>query len=417
MADYKEYDNISVEDAQKIYEMAQRNEILGKYVFPKKPGKDGFYRINVKDATKKTGRKSLSAKTLDELADKVILHEKGIEGMARKTFKRVFELSLTEKLKYITDEEKKLSARNTMLRDQSEYKRFFAGSAFEKMYIDDITKKDIENHIYATLTSKNLKKKAFASYRSILNAAFKLAYEESWIKDNVYSRINFKKYMGMLAEDTPIEERIHSEDDVKRILDYLRDYHIKKPSYIPAYALEMQILMGMRRGEVPPLEWSDIHDTYVSINKEQLTVKKTATVKEHFVIVHHTKTWKDRMFPITDALNEFLAKLKDIHDRYYRDSPYLFPADSDTGVITNNAVYNFYRRMCRKLNITVSRECTKGTHSFRRNAITDVVNATNGNILLASQIFGNTPEVAMKNYYTGADMEEALKALNTRELS
>ncbi len=46
----------------------------------------------------------------------------------------------------------------------------------------------------------------------------------------------------------------------------------------------------------------------------------------------------------------------------------------------------------------------KGTHSFRRNAITDVVNASGGNIILASKLFGNSPEVAKKNYFTGIDM-------------
>ena len=73
--------------------------------------------------------------------------------------------------------------------------------------------------------------------------------------------------------------------------------------------------------------------------------------------------------------------------------------------------------MCKKLNIEISKVFIKGTHSFRRNAITDVINSTNGNILLASQLFGNTPEVARKNYYTGINLDEALNALNQRKLS
>lgn len=35
-----------------------------------------------------------------------------------------------------------------------------------------------------------------------------------------------------------------------------------------------------------------------------------------------------------------------------------------------------------------------GSYSFRRNAITDTVNATNGNVELADQIYGNSPRVA-----------------------
>lgn len=59
----------------------------------------------------------------------------------------------------------------------------------------------------------------------------------------------------------------------------------------------------------------------------------------------------------------------------------------------------------------------KGTHSFRRNAITDVVNASGGNIILASKLFGNSPEVAKKNYFTGIDMQDALECLNKRKFS
>lgn len=80
-------------------------------------------------------------------------------------------------------------------------------------------------------------------------------------------------------------------------------------------------------------------------------------------------------------------------------------------------VYHFYSRLCGRLGIKLSRETVKGTHSFRRNAITDVVNASGGNLMLASQLFGNSPQVVRKNYYTGMDMTDAVEALNQRKFS
>ncbi len=44
----------------------------------------------------------------------------------------------------------------------------------------------------------------------------------------------------------------------------------------------------------------------------------------------------------------------------------------------------------------------------------EVINATNGNIILASTIFGNTPKVAEKNYYVGTNLAVAKQALNER---
>ena len=80
-------------------------------------------------------------------------------------------------------------------------------------------------------------------------------------------------------------------------------------------------------------------------------------------------------------------------------------------------VYQFYSRICKKLGIKISREEIKGTHSFRRNAITDVVNESGGNLILAAELFGNSPEIAKKNYYTGINKEEALRVLNRRKFS
>lgn len=263
-----------------------------------------------------------------------------------------------------------------------------------------------------------MKKKAFDLLTGILRTVFQFAYTEYLIEQNEYLRVDFSKFDSMLMSKVPVSERMHSDNEVDLILDYLHQYQEKKPMYLPAYALEMQIIMGLRRGEIPPLERADIYDNYIFLNKEQITVKKSATnPKEYCSIVHHTKTHRDRQFPISDDLKAFLERLFSVLDTYYPNSKYLFPANSDTGVITNNTVYNYYRRTCKKLNISVSRDFMKGPHSFRRNAITSFTNASGGNIVLASKIFGNSPQVADKNYYTGINMENAIELLNQRKLS
>ena len=106
-------------------------------------------------------------------------------------------------------------------------------------------------------------------------------------------------------------------------------------------------------------------------------------------------------------IQEWLDRIHAVHERIGYEGGYLFPADNENGVITNNTIYNFYRRMCAELKIPISRDCVKGTHSFRRNAITQTVNKSGGNILMASQLFGNTPDVAENHYYAGLDMDEA----------
>lgn len=417
MTDDMDCANMSLGDAQKIYMNIEKRIILEKYTFPAKPSKDGYYRIYVSDTSKKTGRKQLVAKSLEELSDKVYAYEKGTNGHGRKTFKDVFEITLGEKLKYIKDPDKLLSRQNTVNRIRCDYTRYFSGTEFENRFIDAITKAEVEDIVFLNLDRYNLREKAFNALKSILRNVFSMALCKYWITDNVFEHIDFKKYEGMILENLDISKRVHSEYDLHRILDEIHKHQKRKPYYIPAYALELQILCGSRRGEIPPLRFQDIHETFIEFSREQISVKKFNDIPEYCKIVEHTKTNKNRFFPRYDALNEFLARFSVIHDKYYPNTDYLFPADTDNGVITNSTVYHFYSRVCKKLGIKICKEEIKGTHSFRRNAITDVVNASGGNLLIASSLFGNSPEVAKKNYYTGIDLDKATSILNTRKLS
>ncbi len=390
----------------------EKEKLISAYTFPQKTSSDGYYHIAVADSSKKTGRKHIKAKTLDELKEKVYQFERGINGKTKKTFQDVFEIVQDEKLKYCKNPEKRLSVQNTISRNRSEYRRFFEGTEFERKYVSDISKKDIENIILANLQRLDLKKKGFASMKSILKSVFDLAYNEYWIEDNPYTRVDTKKYRDLLVADTPVSERVHSDSEVKKMLDYIHKQQSEKPSYIVPFALEFQMTCGLRRGEVAPFAWNNVFDDHILISREQVTVKAHDNIKEHFEIVEHTKTYKDRVYPMTEDLKEFLDRLRFIHMKNNWNSEFLFPADTENGCINNVVVYRFYHRMCNKLSIKIDPNFIKGTHAFRRNCITDVINKTNGNVIMASRLFGNSPDVATKNYYTGLNLDEAREVLN-----
>ena len=399
---------------EKVNEM-KRKDILSQHKYSINYNeKEKRYRTYVPDSTKYKNRRIVAKASLKELEDYLYdfyLKENQQQELERqRTFKQVFDMVQEQKIKFIKSDEKRLSAENTKIKAYSDYRRYFSDTEFEKMHITDITKKDIEDVCILNLTRYNLRKKAFDALRGILKSVFDMAYSEYWITDNVYSRMDFKVFKNMFAENIAIEERVHTKEELSAILDEIHRKQAETPKFSSIWALELQIIMGLRRGELPPLEWADITDTSILICKEQLTNGN------EFVVVQHTKNYKDRNFPITNDVKRFLVRLKEMQDTYYPDSKYLFPANTDSGIITNRAVYYVYQGICQKLGIKISRDAVKGPHSFRRNAITDVVNATNGNIILASQLFGNTPDVAMQNYYTGADLAHACEILNERQL-
>ena len=67
--------------------------------------------------------------------------------------------------------------------------------------------------------------------------------------------------------------------------------------------------------------------------------------------------------------------------------------------------------MCISLGLKQEKGITKGTHAFRRNAITKVANHPKGGMEMASRLFGNAPQGAESNYYTGLDLDRARDVL------
>ena len=150
----------------------------------------------------------------------------------------MFEIVISEKLKFVKDPEKKLSRQNTISISRSNYNRYFDGTDFADMFIEAITKKDIEKIILYNLNRYSMRDRAFSNMVGILRMVFSFAYEEYLITDNTLSRVNLKKYRDLLAPNVDIEKRVHSQDELSMILDALHEYQIEKPEYTPAWALE-----------------------------------------------------------------------------------------------------------------------------------------------------------------------------------
>ena len=393
----------------------EKERILSSYTFPSEPSSDGYYHIYL---TTTNGRKQIKAKNLDKLRERVYQFEQPDPN----TFRVVFGMLMDQKTKYVKGKDRKASVANTVRILKSAFKRYFEGTEFADLEVEEISKKDIEDICYVNLERYELKNKAFLEMRGIIKQTLNLAFEEYMIPENPYLRVNFKKFNDMVVESTSISERVHSDEEIERMFKYIHSCQKDNPSYIAPYALELQILMGLRRGEIAPLLWTDVTDTFINITKEQLFVCKSDTnPKGYSMIVPHTKTHVNRQFPITERIREFLGRLKEVHYDHYRNSPYLFPAKTtSSGTITNFTVYKFYQKMCRDLGIEISRELKRGPHSFRRNGITHVCNATGGNIMMASVLYGNSPKSASAHYYTGVNLEQAKAILeegnhNTRK--
>jgi integrase len=250
----------------------------------------------------------------------------------------------------------------------------------------------------------------------IINATFKYTFFNDWINENVASRIIWKIYEDMLVRPTKIKDRTYSDDELAQIEKFLHERQTRQPNYIPAYVEEWQFLTAMRRGEVAPLRWDSIDRVRlcIHVDSEQITVKGESGCENSNKIVPYTKNGTERDYPLADLELEFLERLWKVHELYYPDSPYLFPAKNKNGRITNDTVYQFHRRMLQKLRIPVSRECMRGTHAFRRTRISEAAAASNGDLQMVALLYGNSPETIRSHYLVDNDLERKRQVLNSR---
>ncbi len=396
-----DFDKLTSDELRELYELKMKEETIAKYTIPNHPAADGYYRVWVKDTTKKSGRRQVTAKTIPDLKQKLYELEKGIHNAGRKTFKDIFCLCQSEKLnlqKSVTDNE---STKSTIKKNKYDYAKFIEGTQIENMFVDDITKKDLEKVIIMNCQRYDLTPSRFAAMRTVISSTMGFAYEEEYIKDNPFKRLNFAKYKHLQVDSTPIKERVFNDIEIRKIHNELEQIHKKRPKQMTAWAIHLTMMVFMRIGEIPPLLREDVKENYILIHQEQI---QTSSGK--FIVANHTKTRQDRRFPISQKIRTLLDRIKAVNEEYYSESPFLFPSVDGTGCVTIKGIYNLFYRICQRCGIELSEDKRKGIHAFRRTGSTQMLGMFGAEI--ESKLMGHSPKVARKHYQTddGLDMTE-----------
>ena len=385
------YDNITDEMLTTLHEgmvrmmnaKVKRARILSQYDIKQlKTGEEAGTYFYVKIHGKK-----IQGKDMPTLENKLIkLSEKN-----ETAFNVVFANCEKYTLSRINNPDKLASAVNTSEAYTKTFNRFIKDSVLGNMDIRDITKEDLVELLETVITS-GVKKKAFNNLRVVLKKTFSYALKKNYIKVNPVDAIFWEEYKNCFEAAAPIAMRGFTKEDMHRLHSFAQKMQKEHPEQIKWWSYEFEILTGLRRGEVPPLEWEDVKKTHIVISKELVGSRKPYTLK------HSTKTGKDRAFPITDMLMDFLKRLHDHDKEYYPGSKFLFPDENEeTGFITPNLTYRAHTTACKKLNITIDSYYRKGIHAFRRNHETAFLE-NGGTLDMAGKVYGNSARVINSNY-------------------
>ena len=376
-----EHDMISMSYIQEQVNMNKRKEILEKHPYKIWEGKDGKWRTYILDENGKRILKKLSTKKA--VQNIIVSYYENIEKAKTEDYSSH---SYFQKWK-----EKQVSygvSNNTLTKYDSDYKRYFENSKFEKLDIRKINEEDITAFVIQQIKKLNLKEKAGKSLMGYINGVFKHARIKRIISENPCEYVetrNFSKFFNRDKKNP--EERTINTNDLNLLLKQLYISQTQKPHYIPNYAVELAIYTGMRIGEITALRWENIRED-LGVIVICCSEKHDRITKEY--IVDSTKTRKERQFPITQKISSLLYKVKKIEMQYGFLGEYIF--QNENGKLHSSSIAHCIRYRCIQAGIP-----EKSIQSLRR-TLNSKLRCAGVSSIVAASMLGHTEEVNALNY-------------------
>lgn len=391
-------DIISLADMLKELDMINKKELklkrtLVSQVHVKKNGLPKSIRYDaVRDLwiTKISGDIRIHARTEESLLDKILEYYDC--HLMSYTIDHIFTLALKHK------EDIDICSPLTIQRYKDSYNRFISEEFREK----DIRKVDNDSlQSYSKLMTARLhpKKKAFLSYKGVLNLIFDYAEENNYIQNNPVKSINNKKFLMQCDNSKPqSSEKILSLHDIEAIYS-----EINRRNNLPryqgyfyyGYMVRMAIATGMRAGELCALKWADIDDYYIHIHAQQLTDRGKGNTANFYA--DWTKDEKGishggRKFPITDNIAAILDDLKKNQLEKNIISAYVF-CKPNGDWIKIGSYHAWLREFMKSINLPVT-----NNHAFRISINSNVFIPNGIPVTDRARLLGHSVETNIKHY-------------------
>lgn len=369
---------IDLSHIQDAVNMNKRKEILEQHPYSIWESKDGKWHTYLPDEEKgRVPRKRNSKKEIENLI--VDYYKEQTEYTFEYWWRR-----------WRNKQEMFGVANNTLLKYDSDYKRFFKGQRIEYMDIRQITDEDITIFMVNRVKEIRLKEKGAKALFGYIKGVFKHARTKRQIVENPCEYVEQQAFLRFCKVDFDLdlaEERVLSNEDVHELLSLIQQDKHEKPAYIPLYAVELAFYTGMRIGELTGLKWSDVREKlgYLVIQYSERYDRVTKTYS-----VGKTKTGKSRLFPLSQDVKRILNEVKkqEMKNGYFGE--YVFSGEN--GKIHAYAISDCLSYRCKKLGIR-----NWSIHAIRR-TVNSHLKASGVPDVIASALLGHTKQVNARNY-------------------
>ena len=293
---------------------------------------------------------------------------------------------------------------NSIYKFNTDCKRFFVGTDFAEMPINQINENTIKVFMLETIKRLELCKETTRKFFSYIKNVIRYARIEKIITDNPVEFLepkDFTKHCGEIEVSDC--DKYYTDTELAIILKALHGYYRENPLYMPPYAIELAMYTGMRVSELSTLKWSDINDICISINKSA----KHNRLKNEFS-VGKTKTKKSRAYPVDGQINHLLARIKRVQEEHGILCEWIFTDGNGSYTHARN-ITDCMTRLCRENKLNGG-----GITKLRKTTSSDLQAKGTPKSVVASML-GHTTEVNEKYYtYDTSNLAEKKKIIQER---
>lgn len=371
-----------------LKQMDERQTYLSMHTCKPWLASDGFWKTKIKEGNK---YRLIKKKELSDLEDVLVEHYKRL-SQKNNSFKDWFNI-------WIQRQKDCGRSDNTILKYQSDYRRFYEGYPIEDKNIKEIDEVVLSKHIMQVLNEKQIPWRAFKEIMGYTSGVYDKAVRDKVIDENPFKYIDlpiYKKYCYIPPVKTT-KQRTLSDNDIHTLIDKLHNPRAHNVNKMCCFAIELALYTGMRVGELSALMWEDIifeEDIFLIRRAERFN---RATKESEIILV---KNGKERIYPLIDEIEMLFFRIRSYEaDKGYLGD-YVF-MDSD-GRLTKSKISDTTR------NLTMSGEFTgtKSIHAIRR-TINSKMRCNGVSSTIASSLLGHTERVNEQNYtYDVSEMQE-----------
>lgn len=396
--------NIDADKENKVAELI--NEMTKKNVIENHPyeiytiSKKGvlYFVTYVFDETKPNHRKQITAKTKENLENKIYENHKY-------RYLLTFEKVSIEYLKYY----KATVKDTTFARTMSDYNRFIPECTFAHKSITSIKPIDIKEYLQHTILKEKLKKRAYSNLKALLNGIFRYALDKEYISKNPMTDLMISTANLQQPTRKTKEEEVYTNKEKDLLRDFIKADWNNYKNTVP-YAILLSFQLGLRVSELVALKWCDIDSNkrYIHIQRQETICNKyddnlvqiESSVHE---IKEYTKTQAgNRLLPLTQEALEILKNIETWNTSNEIKSEYIF-ADTDGRTFNRQRINTCLYSYCNKVNII-----KKSSHKVRRSVISSLLDNIANKKAVQSFAGHEELETTLNSYYKDITEDEDL---------